>query len=90
MACHPPPQVPSTLHPHFPLCLPFSAAKLRPVMLELAFNLESFNPAFTAVLLKVQSTIGLSGYHARDEALKRLILPLAGEYGLHADQPQGD
>ncbi|KAL6777437.1 hypothetical protein ACKKBF_B21485 [Auxenochlorella protothecoides x Auxenochlorella symbiontica] len=65
------------------------AAKLRPVMLELAFNLESFNPAFTAVLLKVQSTIGLSGYHARDEALKRLILPLAGEYGLHADQPQG-
>ena len=29
--------------------------KLRPVMNELAYNLESFNPAFTAVLLKVKS-----------------------------------
>ena len=28
-------------------------SKLRPVMNELAYNLESFNPAFTAVLLKV-------------------------------------
>ena len=28
--------------------------KLRPVMVELAYNLESFNPAFTAVLLKVR------------------------------------
>ena len=28
--------------------------KLRPVMIELAYNLESFNPAFTAVLLKVR------------------------------------
>ena len=28
--------------------------KLRPVMHELAYNLESFNPAFTAVLLKVR------------------------------------
>ena len=27
--------------------------KLRPVMVELAYNLESFNPVFTAVLLKV-------------------------------------
>lgn len=27
--------------------------RLRPVMNELAYNLESFNPAFTAVLLKV-------------------------------------
>jgi len=31
----------------------FAEAKLRPVMHELAYNLESFNPAFTAVLLKV-------------------------------------
>ena len=29
-------------------------AKLRPVLNELAYNLESFNPAFTAVLLKVR------------------------------------
>lgn len=28
-------------------------AKLRPVLRELAYNLESFNPLFTAVLLKV-------------------------------------
>ena len=28
-------------------------AKLRSVLTELAYNLESFNPAFTAVLLKV-------------------------------------
>lgn len=30
-----------------------SEDKLRPVMVELAYNLESFNPVFTAVLLKV-------------------------------------
>lgn len=30
--------------------------KLRAVMGELAYNLESFNPAFTAVLLQVCST----------------------------------
>jgi len=36
-------------------------------MHELAYNLESFNPAFTAVLLKVQSTIGLSDYVRRDQ-----------------------
>lgn len=30
--------------------------KLKPVMVELAYNLESFNPAFTAVLLKVRSS----------------------------------
>jgi hypothetical protein len=32
----------------------FAEGRLREVMGELAFNLESFNPAFTAVLLKVQ------------------------------------
>jgi len=56
---------------------------------ELAYNLESFNPAFTAVLLKVQSTIGYSDYVARDLALKNLIQPLAGEYGMHNGQEQG-
>ncbi len=56
---------------------------------ELAYNLESFNPAFTAVLLKVQSTIGHSDYLARDLALKNLIQPLAGEYGMHNGQEQG-
>ena len=56
---------------------------------ELAYNLESFNPAFTAVLLKVQSTIGHSDYVARDLALKNLIQPLAGEYGMHNGQEQG-
>ena len=63
--------------------------KLRKVMAELAYNLESFNPAFTAVLLKVQSTIGHSDYVARDMALKHLIQPLAGEYGMHNGQEQG-
>ncbi|KAK9841397.1 hypothetical protein WJX74_005098 [Apatococcus lobatus] len=63
--------------------------KLRPVMHELAYNLESFNPAFTAVLLKVQSTIGHSDYVQRDEALRLLVQPLAGEYGMHNDEPQG-
>jgi hypothetical protein len=63
-------------------------AKLRPVMHELAYNLESFNPAFTAVLLKVQSTIGLTDYVRRDQALKHLIQPLAGEYGMHNNEAQ--
>ncbi|CAK0787163.1 hypothetical protein CVIRNUC_010379 [Coccomyxa viridis] len=62
--------------------------RLRAVMAELAYNLESFNPAFTAVLLKVQSTIGHSDYVARDLALKHLIQPLAGEYGMHNGQEQ--
>jgi hypothetical protein len=56
---------------------------------ELAHNLESFNPAFTAVLLKVQATIGASDYVARDMALKNLIQPLAGEYGMHNGEAQG-
>lgn len=37
--------------------------KLRPVMIELAFNLESFNPAFTAVLLKVNQLALLAACH---------------------------
>lgn len=36
-------------------------AKLRPVMIELAYNLESFNPAFTAVMLKVHQISGRLG-----------------------------
>jgi hypothetical protein len=63
--------------------------RLRPVLAELAFNLESFNPAFTAVLLRVQQTIGYSDYARRDAALARLVQPLAGEYGLHAGEPLG-
>ena len=59
-------------------------------MAELAYNLESFNPAFTAVLFKVQNTIGRSDYVRRDVALKNLIQPLAGEYGMHNDEPQGE
>lgn len=62
--------------------------KLAPVMNELAYNLESFNPAFTAVLLRVQSTIGKTDYVRRDNALKHLIQPLAGEYGMHNGEPQ--
>lgn len=63
--------------------------RLQPVLAELCFNLESFNPAFAAVLLRVQSTIGNSDYQRRDEALKQLIVPLAGEYGMHNGESQG-
>ncbi|GFR50020.1 hypothetical protein Agub_g12170 [Astrephomene gubernaculifera] len=63
-------------------------AVLRPVFNELCFNLESFNPAFTHCLLMVQRTIGVSDYVRRDTALKNLIQPLAGEYGMHNGQPQ--
>lgn len=41
------------------------------------------------VLLQVQSSIGHSDYVRRDQALKGLIQPLAGEYGMHNGQPQG-
>eukprot|EP00877_Chromochloris_zofingiensis_P008465 jgi/Chrzof1/3872/Cz13g11260.t1 len=61
---------------------------LRPVFNELCFNLESFNPAFASCLLMVQKTIGVSDYVRRDMALKNLIQPLAGEYGMHNNQPQ--
>lgn len=36
--------------------------------------------------LQVQSTIGFSDYVQRDLALKNLIQPLAGEYGMHNSQ----
>ena len=38
---------------------------------------------------QVQSSIGHSDYVKRDQALKNLIQPLAGEYGMHNNQPQG-
>ncbi|KAG1660731.1 hypothetical protein FOA52_003040 [Chlamydomonas sp. UWO 241] len=63
-------------------------AVLTPVFKELCYNLESFNPAFTSCLLMVQRTIGVSDYERRDMALKNLIQPLAGEYGMHNSQPQ--
>lgn len=50
----------------------------------LAHNLESFNPAFAACVLQVQLSIGATDYEKRDAALKLLIRPLAGEYGMHA------
>jgi hypothetical protein len=62
--------------------------KLGPVMNELAYNLESFNPAFAAVVLRVQCTIGKTDYVRRDAALKSLIQPLAGEYGMHNGEEQ--
>ena len=64
-------------------------ARMKPVWNELCYNLESFNPAFTAVLLKVQTTLGVSDYRRRDAALQHLIVPLAGEYGLGAEHPMG-
>jgi len=64
-------------------------ARLRPVWAELCYNLESFNPVFTAVLLKVQCTLGASDYVRRDAALQNLIVPLAGEYGLAAEYKLG-
>jgi len=56
---------------------------------EMAYNLESFNPVFTACLLKVQCTIGATDYVRRDECLRSLIQPLAGEYGMHNGEPMG-
>jgi hypothetical protein len=41
------------------------------------------------VVAQVQSTIGLSDYEQRDQALKNLIQPLAGEYGMHNGEAQG-
>ncbi len=38
---------------------------------------------------QVQCTIGRSDYVARDCALKALIQPLAGEYGMHNGEAQG-
>jgi hypothetical protein len=64
-------------------------SRMRPAFAEMALNLESFNPIFTACVLQVQKTLGLSDYERRDQCLQRLIQPLAGEYGLHADEPLG-
>jgi hypothetical protein len=54
---------------------------LAPVWAELCFNLESFNPVFTAVMLKVQCTLGASDYVRRDEALQCLIQPRRANEG---------
>lgn len=64
-------------------------ARLARVWPELCVNLESFNAVFTAVLLKVQCTLGASAYERRDAALQCLIQPLAGEYGLAPSFPLG-
>ena len=37
---------------------------------------------------QVQRSIGRSDYVRRDMALKNMIQPLAGEYGMHNNQPQ--
>jgi hypothetical protein len=75
-------------HPPPTTCL-LTERKLRPAMHALAHNLESFNPAFAAVLLAVQCTIGGgSDYARRDAALAGLIQPLAGEYGMHNGRAQ--
>ncbi len=42
----------------------------------------------TALGAQVQRTLGVSDYVRRDMALKNLIQPLAGEYGMHNGQPQ--
>ena len=34
--------------------------------------------------------MGYSDYIQRDEALRNLIQPLAGEYGMHNGEPQGE
>lgn len=60
--------------------------KLQRVMHLLAHNLESFNPAFAACVLQVQLSIGATDYERRDAALKLLIRPLAGEYGMRSDE----
>ena len=41
-------------------------------------------------LLQVQCSMGYSDYIQRDEALRNLIQPLAGEYGMHNGEPQGE
>merc|ERR1719387_2042573 len=55
----------------------------------MALNLETFNPVFTACMMQVQMTAGQSDYESRDQCLQRLMQPLAGEYGLHAEEPLG-
>mgnify|MGYP001807138772 CR=1 FL=1 len=50
--------------------------------------LHPHTPTHTHTHLQVQRTIGVSDYVRRDLALKNLIQPLAGEYGMHNGQPQ--
>jgi hypothetical protein len=64
-------------------------SRLKPAFAEMALNLETFNPVFTACLMQVQLTAGQSDYERRDQCLQRLVQPLAGEYGLHANEPLG-
>lgn len=45
-------------------------------------------PCHPATFPQVQRTIGVSDYVRRDLALKNLIQPLAGEYGMHNSMPQ--
>jgi hypothetical protein len=52
----------------------------------LAPNITPTTPALHHT--QVQRTIGRSDYVRRDMALKNLIQPLAGEYGMHNNQPQ--
>jgi hypothetical protein len=49
---------------------------------------RSFGLSLLIRILQVQRTIGVSNYVRRDMALKNLIQPLAGEYGMHNNQPQ--
>lgn len=41
------------------------------------------------ISVQIQSSLGFSDYVRRDMALKHLIQPLAGEYGMHNGQEQG-
>lgn len=49
---------------------------------------HGIQPHAAAPRPQVQKTIGVSDYVRRDMALKNLIQPLAGEYGMHNNQPQ--
>lgn len=42
------------------------------------------------VCIYAMQTLGHSDYVRRDMALKNLIQPLAGEYGMHNNQAQGE
>lgn len=48
--------------------------KLKPVMIELAYNLESFNPVFTAVLLKVSMLDIIATFIQRDQQLFQMYM----------------
>lgn len=57
-------------------------------MLFIALLCCALLPCALLCVLQVQRTIGVSDYVRRDMALKNLIQPLAGEYGMHNNQPQ--